>query len=184
MLTARLFPLVVFVCCLNLSLSAQTPVTTWRNDNGRTGQNIQETQLTPGNVNSATFGKFFSYAVDGYVYAEPLYVSGLNIAGGIHNAVFIATEHDSVYAMDADHNRQFWTASLVDTAHGAAAGATSVPSSDVGKSSILPEIGITSTPVIDPAAKTIYVVAKSKENGGYVERLHALDLTTGQEQPQ
>jgi Chitobiase/beta-hexosaminidase C-terminal domain len=182
-LTARLFRLVVFVCFLNLSLSAQTTVTTWRNDNGRTGQNIHETQLMPGNVNSATFGKFFAYVVDGAVYAEPLYISGLNIAGGTHNAVFIATEHDSVYAMDADQNRQFWTASLVDAAHGAAAGATSVPSADVGRSSIQPEIGVTSTPVIDPATKTIYVVAKSKENGGYVERLHALDLTTGEEQP-
>jgi hypothetical protein len=171
------------VCFLNLSLSADTAVTTWRNDIGRTGQNIQETQLTPANVNSATFGKYFAYAVDGYVYAQPLYVSGLNIAGGTHDVVFIATEHDSVYAMDADHNQQLWHVSLLDTAHGAAAGAATATKADIGGSSVVPEIGITSTPVIDAATKTIFVVAKSKENGGFVERLHALDLTTGQEQP-
>jgi hypothetical protein len=182
-LITRLSRLAGIVCCLSLPLSADTAVTTWRNDIGRTGQSIQETQLTPGNVNSATFGKYFAFAVDGYVYAEPLYVSGLNIAGGIHNAVFIATEHDSVYAMDADHNRQLWNASLIDTAHGAAAGATPASNTDIGNSSIVPEIGITSTPVIDLATKTIYVVAKSKENGAFIERLHALDLTTGQEQP-
>src|SRR6185437_4824400 len=183
MLTGRLFRLVVFVCFLNLSLSADTTVTTWRNDIGRTGQNIQETQLTPGNVNSATFGKYFAYAVDGYVYAQPLYVSGLNIAGGIHNTVFIATEHDSVYAMDASHNQQLWHVSLLDPAHGAAAGAATPTKADIGGTSVVPEIGITSTPVIDPSTKTIFVVAKSKENGGFVERLHALDLTTGDEQP-
>ena len=181
--TGRLFRLVVFVCFLNLSLSADTTVTTWRNDIGRTGQNIQETQLTPGNVNSATFGKYFAYAVDGYVYAQPLYVSGLNIAGGIHNTVFIATEHDSVYAMDASHNQQLWHVSLLDPAHGAAAGAATPTKADIGGTSVVPEIGITSTPVIDPSTKTIFVVAKSKENGGFVERLHALDLTTGDEQP-
>jgi hypothetical protein len=168
---------------LSLPLSADTAVTTWRNDIGRTGQSIQETQLTPGNVNSATFGKYFAYAVDGYVYAQPLYVSGLNIAGGIHNTVFIATEHDSVYAMDASHNQQLWHVSLLDPAHGAAAGAATPTKADIGGTSVVPEIGITSTPVIDPSTKTIFVVAKSKENGGFVERLHALDLTTGDEQP-
>jgi hypothetical protein len=181
--TGRLFRLAVFVCLLNLPLSADTTVTTWRNDIGRTGQNIQETQLTPANVNSAAFGKYFAYAVDGYVYAQPLYVSGLNIAGGIHNTVFIATEHDSVYAMDASHNQQLWHVSLLDAAHGAAAGAATPTKADIGGTSVVPEIGITSTPVIDPATKTIFVVAKSKENGGFVERLHALDLTTGDEQP-
>jgi len=182
-LIARALRLVVIVCCLNLPVFAQTNVTTWRNDIGCTGQNTQETLLTPANVNSATFGKYFAYPVDGYVYAQPLFVSGLNIAGGSHNVVFIATEHDSVYAMDADHNQQLWHVTLLDSAHGAAAGAATATKADIGGSSIVPEIGITSTPVIDTATKTIFVVAKSKENGGFVERLHALDLTTGQEQP-
>jgi chitobiase/beta-hexosaminidase-like protein len=182
-LIARALRLVVIVCCLNLPVFAQTNVTTWRNDIGRTGQNTQETQLTPANVHSATFGKYFAYPVDGYVYAQPLYVSGLNIAGGAHNVVFIATEHDSVYAMDADHNQQLWHVSLLDSAHGAAAGAATATKADIGGSSIVPEIGITSTPVIDTATNTMFVVAKSKENGGFVERLHALDLSTGQEQP-
>lgn len=182
-LNTRLFSFALIVCSFSLALSAQTTVTTWRNDIGRTGQNTHETQLTPANVNSSTFGKFFAYPVDGYVYAQPLYVSGLNIAGAAHNVVFIATEHDSVYAMDADRNQQLWHVSLLDSARGAVAGATTPTKDDIGGTSVVPEIGITSTPVIDADAKTIFVVAKSKENGGFVERLHALDLTTGDEQP-
>ena len=169
------------LCGLTLPAFAANPVTTWRNDLGRTGQNLQETQLTPANVGTATFGKFYSYPVDGYVFAEPLYVPGLNIAGGIHNVVFVATEHDMVYALDADHNRLLWKVSVIDTAHGAASGATTVPSADVGNSDISPEIGITSTPVIDTVTNAIYVVAKSKESGTHLWRLHALDLATGQE---
>ncbi len=163
--------------------AAQIPpsATTWRYDNGRTGQNTAETVLTPANVNQWQFGKLRSYKVDGYVYAQPLYLPKVGMAGGTHNVVFIATEHESVYAFDADHNVQLWAVSLVDTAHGAAAGSTSVPSADLGTSDIVPEVGITATPVIDPAAGTIYVEAKSKENGTYVHRLHALDVTTGAE---
>ncbi len=176
-----------FLCALALllpgSVLAQMNVPTWRYDMTRQGQNTQETQLTPANVNPATFGKLRSYAVDGYVYAQPLYMAALNTAGGAHNVVFVATEHDSVYAFDADGNQQLWKASLLDSAHGAAAGATSVPSADVGTSDILPEIGITGTPVIDPSTNTLYVVAKSKESGTYVQRLHALDITTGNERP-
>ncbi len=192
MTTPRFLSSLAFLLCFNLSSNearaqnaSQTPTqaTTWRYDNARTGQNIAETKLTPANVNATTFGKVRSYPVDGYVYAQPLYLSGLTIGGITHNVVFVATEHESVYAFDADHNVQLWVASLVDTAHGAAAGATSVPSQDVGTSDILPEIGITATPVIDPATNTIYVEAKSKENGGYVHRLHALDVTTGKERP-
>ena len=139
--------------------------------------------MTPANVNSTSFGKYFSYALDGYVFAQPLYMSGLSIAGGTHNVVFVATEHDNVYALDADHNRTLWKASMLDTAHGAAAGATTVPSSDLGNSDIAVEVGITSTPVIDPVTNTLYVVAKSKESGAYLWRLHALDLATGAEKP-
>ncbi len=176
-----------FLSCLIFTaaprLHAQSNVTTWRYDATRQGQNTRETQLAPGNVNTASFGKLRSFAVDGSVYAQPLYMAALPIAGGTHNVVYVATEHDSVYAFDADGNQTLWQASLIDQAHGAAAGATTVPNGDVGSSDIVPEVGITSTPVIDPAAKTIYVVAKSKENGSYVLRLHALDLATGAERP-
>src|SRR6202171_1533475 len=95
------------------SLRAQTSVTTYHNDNARTGQNLQETILTPANVNSSQFGKLFSIAVDGWVYAEPLYLSNVNIAGGTHNVLYVATEHDSVYAIDADNGTVYWKISLI-----------------------------------------------------------------------
>ena len=174
---------VFFTLAAACRLNGQLNVTTWRYDATRQGQNTQETQLTPANVNTASFGKLRSYAVDGSVYSQPLYMAALPIAGGVHDVLYIATQHDSVYAFDADANQTLWQASLLDQAHGAAAGATTVPSSDLGSSDIVPEIGITSTPVIDSAAKTIYIVAKSKENGDYVLRLHALDITTGAERP-
>ena len=172
-------------------LQAQAPnVLTWRYDNTHQGQNTQETILTPTNVNTNTFGKLFSQSVDGEVYAQPLYVSNLTINGATHNVLFIADEHDSVYAFDADNNGgmnsgPLWQASMISTAHGAASGATTVPSSDVqsGTGDINPEIGITSTPVIDATTQTIFLVAKSKENGNYVQRLHALNLLNGSERP-
>ncbi len=172
--------LMLFTC---VPLVASTNVNTWRYDPGRAGQITTETQLTPANVNSATFGKLRSYSVDGYVYAQPLYAASLATANGTMNVVLVATEHDSVYAFNADANQQIWKASLIDGAHGAAAGATTVPSADVGVNDIFPEIGITGTPVIDPSSNTLYVVAKSKEKGSYVQRLHALDLLTGNERP-
>src|SRR5450755_329994 len=107
-----------------LAQAAPVNVTTWRYDITRAGQTLSETTLTPANVNSSSFGKLYSYAVDGYVYAQPLYMGSLSIAGQPHNVVFVATEHDSVYAFDADSNLQLWKASLIDTAHGAPAGAT------------------------------------------------------------
>ena len=170
-------------------LLAQAPnVLTWRYDNTHQGQNTQETILTPTNVNTNTFGKLFSQSVDGEVYAQPLYVSNLTINGATHNVLFIADEHDSVYAFDADSNGgansgPLWQASMISTAHGAASGATTVPSSDVqsGTGDINPEIGITSTPVIDATTQTIFLVAKSKENGNYVQRLHALNIMNGSE---
>ncbi|MBV9696603.1 MAG: chitobiase/beta-hexosaminidase C-terminal domain-containing protein [Gammaproteobacteria bacterium] len=156
-------------------------VTTWRYDAARTGQNTSETALTPANVNSSSFGKSYSYTVDGYVYAQPLYLANLTVNSVARNVVFIATQHDSVYAFDADHSVQLWKASLLDAAHGAASGATTVPSGDIASSDIVPEIGITGTPVIDATAGTLFVVSKTKENGAYVQRLHALDVTTGNE---
>jgi len=118
--------------------------------------------------------------VDGRIYAQPLYVQGLVIPGkGTHNVVFVATEHDSVYAFDADAaGAPLWQITLLDSAHGAPAGATTVPNGDLSTTDIVPEIGITGTPVIDLSTNTMYVVGKTKEGTTYVQRLHALDITT------
>jgi hypothetical protein len=163
--------------------STPVQVTTYHNGNGRTGLNSNETILTPVNVNSATFGKLFSQSEDGYVYAQPLYLAGVNFGPqGIHNVVYVVTEHDSVYAFDADDNigpnaQPLWQTSFINPS----AGITTVPSSDVSCSDIQPEIGITGTPVINPTSGTLYLVARTKENGKYFQRLHALDITSGQE---
>jgi hypothetical protein len=178
---------------VSLSSFAQTNVTTQRYDISRTGANPNETILTPANVNTSTFGKLFSQPVDGYVYAQPLYMPNITLGAGTaqagtkHNIVFVATEHDSVFAYDADSNidanaTPLWQVSLIDNAHGAGSGETTVPNGDVSTTDILPEIGITSTPVIDPNTNTLYVVAKSTVAGTtFIQRLHALDITTGAE---
>jgi hypothetical protein len=154
-------------------LQAQVNVTTYHNDNARTGQNTQETILTPANVNSGQFGKLFSVTTDGWVYAQPLYLSNVNIGGGTHNVLYVATEHDSLYAIDADSGTIYWQISLI------ASGGTTVNSStDLGCGDLVPEIGITGTPVIDTTTGTIYLVAKSKVNGSLVQYLHAIDVVT------
>src|SRR2546422_10567922 len=145
---------------------AQPSVVTAHSDVARTGQNTNETILTPANVNQGQCGKLFSDVVYGYVYAQPLYLPGVTLPGrGTYNVLFVATEHDSVYAFDADGTTMLWQATLLDATHGAAPGATTVPSLDVNTGDIVPEIGITGTPVIDPATGTLYVVGKTKENG-------------------
>jgi len=161
--------------------AAYLGVLTYRNDLGRTGQNLSETTLTLTNVNSTQFGKLTSYAVDGAIYAQPLYMPFLTIPNqGVHNVVYVATEHDSVYAFDADGKTSgaLWQVSFINPA----AGVTSVPQTDVGTAGYpAGEIGITGTPVIDPVGSTIYVVAYTKEGSTFVYRLHALDLATGAE---
>ncbi len=164
-------------------LSAQVQVTTQHNDNFRTGQNLSETILTPAVVSSSQFGKIFSVVVDGKVYGQPLYMPNVTIPGkGVHNVVYIVTEHDSVYAWDADSNTgqnsaPLWAVSFISPAHGI----TTVSSSDINCSSVGPEVGITATPVIDPSNNTMYILAQTKENGNFVHRLHALDITSGAE---
>jgi hypothetical protein len=156
--------------------STGTDVTTYHNDTGRTGQNTTETILTQANVNSTMFGLLRKLAVDGRVDAEPLYLSQLSVGGVTHNVVFIMTEHDSAYAFDADTGAQLWKVSL--------AGSGETSSDDRGCSQVTPEIGITSTPVIDRAAGAhgiLYAVAMSKNSSTFFQRLHALDITTGAE---
>jgi len=156
--------------------SPGTDVTTYHNDIAQTGQNTTETKLTQANVHSTTFGLLHNLAVDGRVDAEPLYLSQLSVAGSGHNVVFIATEHDSVYAFDSDTGAQLWKVSLL--------GSGETTSDDRGCGQVSPEIGITSTPVIDRTAGAhgiLYAVAMSKNGATYFQRLHALDTTTGAE---
>jgi hypothetical protein len=154
-----------------------TDVVTYKYDVMRTGQNLSETTLTLSNVASTTFGKLRNLMVDGLVDAQPLYLSQLAVAGAMHNVVFIATEHDSVYAFDADTGAILWNVSLLS------GGDTTSDNRHCGQ--VTPEIGITSTPVIDRNAGAhgmIFVVAMSKDTASnYHQRLHALDITTGQE---
>ncbi len=157
-----------------------TDVLTYHNDNARTGQNLTEQILTTANVKSS-FGKLFEDPVDGLVDGQPLIKTQVAIPGhGTHNVVFVVTENDTVYAFDADiSGPSLWHVSLLGTGEAA--------SDDRGCGQVTPEIGITSTPVIDPSAGshgTIYVVAMSKntKTGAYFQRIHALDITTGAEE--
>ena len=175
-------------------VSGYTGTLTYHNDTFRTGQNNNEPALTTGNVNPTQFGKLFSYTVDGQIYADPLWVPNLTVNGAPHNVVFVATQHDSVYAFDADsaalNPNPLWHTSFINPP-----GITSIPRADVEKGlDISPEIGITATPVIDAAKGVIFVEARSLDTTGtancagettsqFFHYLHALNITTGAEMP-
>ncbi len=162
---------------------AQAPVTTWHFDNLHSGANPNETILTPQNVNRLSFGKLFTQSVDGAVVGQALYLPGVTIPNlGVHNVIYVATMHNSVYAYDADNVTGANAAPLWHT-NFLSSGVTPVPIAmqKCGGTTMWTEVGILSTPVIDPVAGTIYVVAKTYENSAYVNRLHALDVTTGSE---
>jgi len=165
---------------------AQVNITTWQANLQHTGANLNETILTPANVGSpGNFGLLFTQALDGQTYGQPLYVSSAALGtfadGSSHNVVYVATEHCSVYAFDADSNPSgqnsapLWHASLLPT------GTIPVPQSDVGSGDIQVELGLTTTPVIDVSSGTLYIVSKVKTqaNATYQQYLYALDLKTG-----
>lgn len=177
---------IVFLALAGIAIGrAQVAVTTWHYDVGRSGANSDETILTPQNVNFKEFGKLFTQPVDGQVIGQALYLPGIPIPGaGVHNVVYVATMNDSVYAFDADsatgkNASPLWKTSFLIN------GATPVPVKlqGCGGSTFWTQVGIVSTPVIDPVAGTLYVVAKTYEKSKFVHRLHALNVATGLEQP-
>jgi Putative Ig domain len=184
---------------ISLGVTDLAGVFTYRNDGARDAVNAQEYALTAGSggtagsVGTGTFGKLFSCIADGAVYAQPLWSANLTINGAVHNVVFVASAHDSLFAFDADANPcvQLWSVNLIDTAHGANSGELTVPSGPSGSGNLVgggsgditPEVGVIGTPVIDPSSGTLYVVSKSMDmtRTYFYQRLHAIDVTTGNE---
>jgi hypothetical protein len=176
-----------------MSASASVAVTdlagvyTYHNNLARDGTNTKEYALARNTVTTAHFGKLAACTVDGAIYGQPLWVANLTVNGTKHNVVFVATQHDSLFAFDADASPcvKLWSANLLDSGHGGLAGETSVPASLVGTAAgdISPEVGVTSTMVIDPVQNIVYVVAKSTDTAqtNFFQRLHAIDLATGNE---
>ncbi len=162
-------------------------VLTYHNDNARDGANLQEYALTPATVKAGSFGKLKGCVVDGAIYGQPLWLPNVTVGSAKHNVVIVATQHNSVYAFDADTSScaALWQVSLLDTDHGGAAGETSVPGALVGAGfgDLLPEVGVIGTPVIDPGTGTLYVLSKSVNaaQSEFYQRLHAIDFTTGAE---
>ncbi len=180
--------LVVVVFAFVVAALGQVSVTTQHNDVGRTGANLAETTLNTANVNVTSFGKLFTRAVDDQVYGQPLYVANVAIPGlGTKNVVFVATVKDTVYAFDADDptaTAPLWQVSFINPG----AGIVPVDRTDVGQAcgtyaDFSGSIGVIGTPVIDPSSGTMYLVARTKESGAFVQRLHALDIATGAERP-
>ncbi|MGA9719452.1 MAG: hypothetical protein WBQ79_14320 [Acidobacteriaceae bacterium] len=159
------------------SATSLLDVPTWHYDRARTGLYSSESRLTPTSVTATTFGKRGSYPADGPVDAQPLYLYGLTIGAQAHNVLYVATENDTMYALDADTGAVLWQKSAL--------GDNETVSDNRGCSELSSTVGITSTPVIDRGFApngAIYFVAKTKDSGGnYHQRLHALDLTTGAE---
>jgi hypothetical protein len=178
-----LIAIILFVFAGMTVVQAQVAVTTWHYDNARSGANPNETILTSQNINSTQFGKLFTQPVDGAIIGQGLYLPSITIPGsGVHNVVYVATMNDSVYAFDADsasgaNSQPLWQTSFLIN------GAAPVPIKlqKCGGTTLWTEVGIVSTPVIDPVAGTLFVVAKTYENSTFVHRLHALDVTTGLE---
>jgi hypothetical protein len=168
-------------------------VSTYHNNLARDGVNDREFALTPANVNASSFGKLFSCNVDGAIYAQPLWVANLSVKNAVRNVVFVATQHNSVFAFDADASPcvSLWTANLIDARHGGTAGERPVPAGltgflvGKGEGNLTPEVGISSTPVLDTSRGLLFVVSKSTNAPGtsFFQRLHALDMTTGDEKP-
>jgi hypothetical protein len=162
---------------------AQTPITTWHYDNSRSGANTTESSLTPANVNATNFGKLFTQPVDGFIVGHPLYLPGISIPGaGLHNVIYVATMNDTVYAFDANtpNAAALWSTSLLTYSP---TGATPVPIKVKGCGTTVgwSQTGVISTPVINQATNTIYLVAETYEAGEVVHRLHALNVATGAE---
>ena len=173
-----------------ISLGQGVSVLSYHNDSVSSGVNSFETVLTPANLTVGTFSKQFSTGVDGQVYAQPLYVPSVTVTGGAqagtHNLILVATQHDSLYAIDADSGIVVWKDSFLASGLPGATAITTVPSGDVNSSDTFPEIGICGTPVIDGATNLLYVAAKTKQivNGAtgtpnYVYTLYQVDLTNG-----
>jgi hypothetical protein len=171
-------PWLLALVLVPFGIAAQVNITQNRYDPQRTGANLVETILTPANVNPTSFGKLYSYPVDGTVYAQPLYMSGLSINGASRNVLFVATMDNKVYAFDADSPSAtpLWSRSF----------GTPIPMTDilpVNTGNVIGNLGIQGTPVIDRATQTMYLVARTKEGDDYVQRLHAINILTGHGRP-
>jgi outer membrane protein assembly factor BamB len=177
-------PLGYFLLACSSAAPAQVPVPTYQYDNYRSGANTRETALTTANVNVSQFGRQSVFTVQGDVYAQPLYVPGINIAGTAHDVVFVATEHDQVYAFDVNSGRQLWHTNFLKNS-GPLDVISTVADTDVNCSDISPEVGITGTPAIDLATNTMYVLAITKDYNPqtriatFNQTLHALDIRSG-----
>jgi len=174
-----------FLFAFSIVTSAQVAVTTYQDDNYRSGTNTHETVLTPSNVNPAQFGRKAVFNVRGFVYAQPLYVPNVNINGVRHNVLYVVTEHDQVYAFDVNSGQQLWMKNLLISI-GPLLQVSPVSSSDVGCNDLVPEIGITATPVIDVANNEMFLIAKTKETNlvqhttNFFQTLYAVDIRNGQ----